>query len=115
MTIYIKLEDGSHGVIKQEGEPIEGKILLEAFVGIVNDDTFEYDQNKNTTCQITGFKVKHSTLLEQWNNALVRPESYSHRNIQDFVRVHSEELKGPIRPEPASDTFISTSISPEDL
>ena len=114
MTLYIELDGGSQCLVQQEGDTIEGKVLLEDYVGIVNTGTFEDSGNRYNVCQTTGFKVRPRELVRQWDGAKVRPESFDVRNEQDNVRVHAEELTGPIRPE-AEDVFVSTSTAPEDL
>ena len=90
----------------------------------VPSSTFQVDEITNSTatevasvycaCQRTNFRVKVSEgLISEWDNTLVRPESYEPRHDQQFVRVRAEELEGAERPEP-SDVYIGTSISPED-
>lgn len=81
---------------------------------ITNDGAGPYDDNKNNVCQLTGFRVKAGGLVQQWDGAWVRPESFSLRNEQDFVRPKAESLTGAIRPE-HENLFISTSIAPESL
>jgi len=114
MTLYIELDGGSQELVQQEGDPIEGKVLLEDYVGIVNTNTFEDSGNRFNVCQVSGFKVRPRELVKQWDGSKVRPESFDVRNEQDYVRVHAEQLTGPIRPE-TDNVFISTSIAPEDL
>lgn len=87
---------------------------MAAGTDITNDGAVPYDENQNNVCQLTGFKVGPGTLLKQWDGLWVRPESFSRRNTQDFVRTKAELLTGATRPEPI-DNFISTSIAPEDL
>ena len=107
-TLYIALEDNT-GVFRQEGDPIEGFVHLEDYLADVltpeNPQAGEDSGNRYNVCQISGFKVRPNELMTQWDNALVRPESYSRRNEQDFVRVHAELLQGAIRPEP-EDVFV---------
>jgi hypothetical protein len=81
----------------------------------ITNSTAESDtDNRYNICQRTGFKVKPGTLIEEWNGTLVRAFSWEPRNLQDLVRTEAESLVGPSRPE-GTDTFITTSIAPEDL
>lgn len=81
---------------------------------ITNSTATEAPPNNYNVCMRSGFRVKPDTLIEDAYGSLVRPESYDHRHLQEFIRPLAEEIRGPKRPEP-SNTFISTSISPEDL
>ena len=91
----------------------------------VPSSTFQVDEITNSSatevasvycaCQRTNFRIKVSEgLISEWDNTLVRPESYTRRHPQQFVRVRAEELEGAERPEP-EDQFISDSIAPESL
>jgi hypothetical protein len=87
--------------------------------GFVVDDIQNANATEDTVsryniCQRTGFKVKPHQLVEEWSGALVRPDSFEFRSDQDFIRPLAESLVGPIRPE-SDDSFIVTSIAPEDL
>lgn len=65
---------------------------------------------------VSGFKAYPSDLVQRWDGQWVRKESLDPRHPQEFAgsRRGSEGSTGGVSPEP-SDTFISTSVSPEDL
>jgi hypothetical protein len=87
--------------------------------GFVIDDIQNANASEDTVSRYnidmkSGFRVKPGALVEEYNGILTRPESFDIRHPQEFVRPLAEELTGPLRPEP-TDTFIATSIAPEDL
>ena len=64
-------------------------------------------------CDRSGFRVSvKEGLRTEWNNVQVREESFELRNAADFVRTIAESQEGSVRPEPATDTFITTAIDP---
>ena len=87
--------------------------------GFVIDDIQNANASEDTVSRYnidmkSGFRVKPGTLVEEYNGILTRPESFDIRHPQDFIRPLAESLIGPIRPE-SDDSFIVTSIAPEDL
>ena len=50
----------------------------------------------NVICDRTGFKIKASSARREWNNALVRSESFEPRNEQDFLRGIKDEPGVPL-------------------
>ena len=70
----------------------------------------------NCICDRTGFKVKRSNARKEWNNLIVRRESWEPRQPQDFVRGKKDQPGvRDARPRPA-DYFLSTNeVSPSDL
>jgi len=71
-------------------------------------------------CQRSGFRQyptwdRSSRMRVEWNGAGVRAESLDPRHPQEFVQSRSvERHTGPQSPE-GDNSFISTSIAPEDL
>jgi hypothetical protein len=65
-----------------------------------------YHPSSYVVCQRTGFKLERDEILDEWNGALVRPESWERRSSQDFVRLRADKTRGSIRPE-KTDTFIA--------
>ena len=82
--------------------------------GSANTNVSEDTVSRFNICQRTGFRVKPHELVEEYNGILVRPDSFEYRHPQEFIRPLAESLTGPIRPEP-DNSFIATSIAPEDL
>jgi len=79
----------------------------------ISNATATNEPNNYESCDITGFRVKRGGLIEQFNGRMVRPESYSPRHPQEFVRSTSDRQTGPQRPE-QDDTFVSI-ITVDDL
>lgn len=52
-------------------------------------------------CDRTGFKVQAGGLVNEWNGAMVRRQSWESRHPQDFVRARTEKQNGSPRPEQA--------------
>jgi len=50
----------------------------------------------NVICDRTGFKIKRSGARREWNNAVVRWESWEPRNEQDFLRGIKDEPAVPL-------------------
>ena len=95
-------------------------IPIPTFAGdltILNADADEYPSNYEI-CDRTGFKLERGNLRREWTGAMVRPESWERRNIQDFVRGVGDDQRGSPRPE-QSDRFITEEypdgVSAEDL
>jgi len=74
---------------------------------IQNTDATQYDQNKNTVCERSGFKLKvKDGIAIEYNGIKVRHDSYDPKHFQLDVRLQAELLTGPIQPEGA-DTFLA--------
>lgn len=57
-------------------------------------------------CDMTGFKIRDFRTKKQWNNIIVRQESWEARQPQDFVRGVRDEQAAP-EPRPRqTDTFL---------
>lgn len=88
--------------------------IANAGVSITNPNAIAGPSNYEI-CDRTGFRVYRGELETEWDGTMVRPKSFEDRHPQDFVRARSRENpKGPKRPE-QDDTFISTTVAPEDL
>ncbi len=107
-TFYIELEGTTAEFLKQEGDPIDGYVLLE-HDSIENAGATEDSKSRYNIDQRTGFKVlPHSLIKDHKSDALVRPESWDMRHPQRAVKATAERLRGAIRPEPANDVFVTT-------
>lgn len=47
----------------------------------------------NVICDRTGFKMKRSMCRKEWNNLIVRKESWEPRHPQDFIRSKPDRLQ----------------------
>ena len=65
----------------------------------------------NAICDASGFKVKLSALVRQWDGALVDRRFVDRRNQQDFVRGVPDKQALPETP----DNFLTGIVRPEDL
>ena len=64
----------------------------------------------------TGFKMKRSQCRKQWNNLIVRKESWEARNQQDFIRAKPDEQKVADPRTRAAATFLAVNeVKAEDL
>lgn len=65
----------------------------------------------NISCQRTGFKIKAEDARREWNNLIVRRQSFETRNAQDFVR-GVPDLPGVrlARPRPTLVTTFNTNL-----
>ena len=67
----------------------------------------------NVICDVSGFKMKASECVKQWDGAWVRKDLARPRHPQDSIRGHPERIRTPwSRPE-QTDTFGQTDA--EDL
>lgn len=70
----------------------------------------------NVVCDRTGFKLKRSQCRKEWNNLVVRKESWEPRHPQDFLRVRPDrqDVADPrTRQDPV---FLATNeVKAEDL
>ncbi|KKW92682.1 hypothetical protein YP76_07040 [Sphingobium chungbukense] len=69
----------------------------------------------NAICDASGFKVKLSALVRQWDGAMVDRRFVDRRNPQDFVRGVPDRQDLPYARPEAPDQFIGGIIRPEDL
>ena len=66
-------------------------------------------------CQRTGFRQYPGELMRDGYGELIRPKSVDERHPQDFVRSRGgDRQRGSVSPE-QNNSFIVTSIAPEDL
>jgi hypothetical protein len=70
----------------------------------------------NVICDASGFKVKASETVLQWNGLRVHRRFAEERHPQDFVRGVKDQMNVPwTRPE-TPDVFLSPGdVTPEDL
>lgn len=70
----------------------------------------------NVICDRTGFKVKASDTLLEWNGLRVRKADWEQRHPQDFVRGRADRQTVPdARPE-QTDVFLATNeVTKDDL
>ena len=77
----------------------------------VSDDGDDFEAGDwNAICDNSGFKVKASQLVRQWNGMMVRRDLEEKRNPQDFLRGKKESSIPWGRPEP-TDNFGQTDES----
>ena len=111
--IYVGLERSER--IKQEGAPINGFIIIEAFESIVNAGAKLDTKSRYNICSLSGTKQKpHKLVIDPYTGALVRSESQSNFQFQTQVKIQAEQLKGAERPE-SKPVFITDRVLPEDL
>lgn len=73
------------------------------------------DQGPWGICDRSGFKVRQSDMVTEWNGARVAKRFSEPRHPQDFVRAVRDDQTVPnARPE-AADVFISSPITAADL
>lgn len=53
-------------------------------------------------CDVCGFAIRGTDARKTWDDKVVCPEDFEHRNVQDFVRARPEDTsaKGLVRTEP---------------
>lgn len=71
----------------------------------------------NFICDLSGFKLKLSDGVKQWDGAFVGRKFVDRRNPQDFVRGVKDNGALPVSRPEAPDVFIDIGapIRPEDL
>lgn len=62
----------------------------------------------NRICSRTGFKIKASQTKKEWNNQIVRRESWEARHPQDLLRSRPDRQQVPDPRSEATDTFLGT-------
>ena len=65
------------------------------------DDLYYVPGSYYRICDLTGFKVRAGRTKRQWNNYIVREQSWEPRNAQDFVRGRRDDQTVP-EPRPRS-------------
>ena len=77
-----------------------------------------YSRGPNAICDTTGFKVKLSGLVRQWDGYMVLADQCDRRNPQDFVRGVPDKQALPFSRPEGPDVFITPGVNdvrPEDL
>lgn len=70
----------------------------------------------NVQCDRTGFKMKRSQCRQEWNNLIVRKESWEPRHPQDFIRSKPDQQQVPDPRPGGDDVFLAVDeIKAEDL
>ena len=70
----------------------------------------------NVYCQRTGFKVKASSTKKEWNNLIVRRESWEPRHPQDCLRSKQDQpAVRDARPRPDIVYLTANEVSASDL
>jgi len=70
----------------------------------------------NVICDRTGMKVKASQTKKQWNNLIVRKESWEPRHPQDLIRSKPDRQQVEDPRTEQEDYFLTTNeVSAEDL
>lgn len=72
----------------------------------------------NKICDRTGFKIKSTDAIKEWNNLVVRRESYEPRQPQDLIRSRQDRQQVDNPRTDQADRFIGTDVSavdPDDL
>lgn len=70
----------------------------------------------NRICDRTGFKIKASQTRKEWNNQIVRKESWEPRHPQDLIRSKPDRQQVEDPRTERADYFLNTNeVSSEDL
>lgn len=69
----------------------------------------------NLICDRTGMKIKSTDAIKEWNNLIVRKESYEPRQAQDLIRSKQDRQQVQDPRTEQTDVFITTEITPDDL
>ena len=70
----------------------------------------------NVICDRTGFKVKYSGCRKEWNNLIVRRESWEKRNAQDFIKAVKDVQAVPMaRPRNTINYLGVNEVTTDDL
>lgn len=68
--------------------------------------TYSRPGDHNVICDRTGYKVKRSECIREWNGLLVRRESWEPRHPQDFVRAFEDDQSVRDPRSEANDRFL---------
>lgn len=78
--------------------------------------TYYLDGGWNLICQRTGKKIKNTDAQKEWNNLIVRKESWEPRHPQDLIRSRPDRQQVPDPRTEQEDVFLATNeVQPEDL
>lgn len=70
----------------------------------------------NRICDRTGFKVKANATRKEWNNSIVREESYEPRQPQDLIRSRPDNQAVTDPRAEADDVFVGVNdVTADDL
>lgn len=70
----------------------------------------------NRLCDRTGFKVKSFDTIKEWNNLIVRKESYEPRQAQDLIRSKQDRQQVQDPRTEQTDVFVGANeVKAEDL
>ena len=70
----------------------------------------------NVICDRTGYKIKASDALKEWNGLMVRKGSWEQRHPQDFLRSFADHQAVPDARTEAADNFLGDNeVTVEDL
>jgi hypothetical protein len=70
----------------------------------------------NIICERTGYKIKRSQARKEWNNQIVRKESFEPRHQMDFLRSRPDRQAAPDPRVEATDGFLSVNqVQADDL
>lgn len=70
----------------------------------------------NVICERTGLKIKRSQARKEWNNQIVRKESFEPRHQMDFLRSRPDRQAAPDPRVEATDGFLSVNqVQADDL
>lgn len=65
----------------------------------------------NKICDRTGFKIKSTDAVKEWNNFVVRRESYEPRQAQDLIRSKQDRQQVQDPRTEQTDRFIGTDVA----
>ena len=70
----------------------------------------------NVLCDRTGCKIKSTDAKQEWNNLMVRKESWEPRHPQDLIRSKPDRQQVENPRSEREDVFLATNeVQPEDL
>ncbi len=70
---------------------------------------FKLPGANNVICDRTGFKMKSTDCVFEWNNFFVRKESYERRQPQDLIRGFPDRQQPDVSRPGGEDVFITAS------
>ncbi len=74
------------------------------------------DGDWNVICQRTGFKVKASNSVKEWNNLIIRSHSWEIRHPQDFLRSKQDQPGiRDARPRPTTKFLTANEVTASSL
>jgi|1_EtaG_2_1085319.scaffolds.fasta_scaffold203243_1 hypothetical protein len=70
----------------------------------------------NIICERTGSKIKRSQARKEWNNKIVRKESFEHRHPMDFLRARPDRQAAEDPRTESSDVYLGANqVQANDL